>query len=301
VTAPSSAPAVVRSFHHADTGTWTHVVVDPATKRAAIVDPVLDFDPAAGVLHAGSARRVLEYVATAGLTIDWLLETHAHADHLSAAHWLRATPAAAGPAPGIGIGRGIVDVQRTFKERLGLGADFAADGSQFDRLFDDGERFRIGELEVEVLATPGHTPDGVSYRIGDAVFVGDTVFAPRGGTARCDFPGADAATLYRSIRRLYALPEATRVFLAHDYPPQGEEPLAWTTIGDERAANIHLRAETAESEFVALRTARDATLPVPRLMWHALQVNIRAGALPPADADGISRLVLPLRDERSFR
>ena len=288
---------LVRSFHHHDSASWTHVIVDPATRRAAIVDPVFDFDAASGRVHAGSARRVLEYLGTAGLTVEWILETHAHADHLSAATWLRDALAESGITARIGIGAGIIETQHRFKRLLDLGDEFIADAAQFDRTFDDGESFRIGELEVHVIATPGHTADGVSYRVGDAVFVGDTLFAPRGGSARCDFPGASASTLFQSIQRLYALPDATRMFLAHDYPPADEEPLAETTVGAQKAANIHVRADTTEQEFVALRTARDATLAVPKLLWPALQVNIRAGALPPAGANGTAYLKLPLRDE----
>ena len=286
---------LVRSFHHPESATWTHVLVDPSTLRAAIIDPALDFDAASGRVRADSARRVLEYLGTASLTVEWILETHAHADHLSAAAWLRER---LHPAPRVGIGAGIVEVQERFRRLLDLGEGFHADGSPFDCCFNDGDRFAVGDLEVQVIATPGHTPDGVSYRAADALFVGDTLFAPRGGSARCDFPGADAATLFRSIQRLYALPDATRMFLAHDYPPAGEEPLAETTVGAQKAANIHVRAATTEPEFVALRTARDATLAVPKLLWPALQVNIRGGALPPAHANGTAYLRIPLRDER---
>lgn len=286
---------LVRSFHHPSTGTWTHVVADPANLVAAIVDPVLDFDPASGAVGTDSARRVLEYLGTTGLRVAWILETHAHADHLTAAHWLRTTLARGGSAPAVAIGAGIVRVQRRFKAALNLGEDFATDGSPFDRLLDDGDTLALGALAIEVVATPGHTPDGVSYRVGDAVFVGDTVFAPRAGSARCDFPDGDAATLYRSVQRLYALPDATRVYLAHDYPAAGEEPLAQTTIGEQKAANIHLRSGVTQAEFVAVREARDATLAVPRLLWPSLQVNLRAGALPPPESNGCSYLKIPLR------
>ncbi len=286
---------LVRSFHHPESATWTHVLVDPSTLRAAIIDPVLDFDAASGSVRSDSARRVLEYLGTASLTVEWILETHAHADHLSAAAWLRERMQ---PTTRIGIGARIVDVQERFAYLVDPGEGFRADGSQFDRRFSDDDRFAIGALEVQVIATPGHTPDGVSYLAGDALFVGDTLFAPRGGSARCDFPGADAATLYRSIQRLYQLPDATRMFLAHDYPPAGEEPLAETTVGAQKAANIHVDADTSEHAFVALRKARDATLAVPKLLWPALQVNIRAGELPHAHADGTAYLRIPLRDDR---
>lgn len=285
---------LVRSFHHADTGTWTHVLVDPTSLRAAIIDPVLDFDAASGHVRADSARRVLEYLGTAGLQVEWILETHAHADHLSAAAWLRDTLM---PRPRIGIGAGIDAVQRHFAATLGLEAD-ALDAGDFDRRFADGDVLQVGTLELRVIATPGHTPDGVTYLAGDAAFIGDTLFAPGGGSARCDFPGASARTLYASIQRLYALPAATRLFLAHDYPPAGEEPMAQTTVADQRATNIHLRADTSAEDYVRLREARDATLPVPKLLWPALQVNIRGGRLPAPAANGVRYLHLPLHDAR---
>jgi glyoxylase-like metal-dependent hydrolase (beta-lactamase superfamily II) len=278
---------VLRSFHHADSGTWTHVLVDPATRCAAIVDPVLDFDPSTGRIRTLAVQRLLEYMETANLSVQWVLETHAHADHLSAGAWLREHTGAK-----LAIGAGIVEVQRTFKTLLDLGDEFAADGREFDRLLGDGDTLAIGGLEARVIATPGHTSDSVSYLIGDAVFVGDTVFAPSCGTARCDFPGGDAATLFRSIRRLYALGEGTRVFLCHDYPVSDQAPLAETTIRDEETDNIHVRATTQESEFVALRTARDATLATPKLLWPAIQFNIRGGRLP-ANSSGRAFFKLP--------
>jgi glyoxylase-like metal-dependent hydrolase (beta-lactamase superfamily II) len=279
----------VRSFHHVGSGTWTHVIVDPATLRAAIVDPVLDFDVASGRISCASAQRVLEYVGTAGLRIDWILETHAHADHLSAGAWLRERTQAK-----LAIGAGIVEVQRTFKQLLDLGEEFVADGTQFDRLFLDCDAFRIGTLDARVIATPGHTPDSISYVVGDAVFVGDTVFAPQAGTARCDFPGGGAATLYRSIRRLFELDGAMRVFLCHDYPTADAAPLAQTSIAAERATNAHLQAATAETDYVALRTQRDATLALPKLLWPSIQFNIRGGRLPPAARDGRAYMKLPV-------
>lgn len=281
---------LVRSFHHVETGTWTHVLVDVATLRAAIIDPVLDFDAASGSLRADSARRVLEYLGTASLTVEWILETHAHADHLTAATWMRD---ALTPTPRIGIGARIGDVQRHFAGVLGLDIDDHA----FDTHFVDGDVFQVGTLDVRVMATPGHTADGVTYLAGDAAFIGDTLFAPRSGSARCDFPGASAATLHASIQRLYALPDATRLFLAHDYPPAGEAPLAETTVGAQKAGNIHVRADTTASEYIALREARDATLPAPKLLWPALQVNIRGGRLPTPAPDGTMSLRIPLRDD----
>jgi glyoxylase-like metal-dependent hydrolase (beta-lactamase superfamily II) len=266
---------LVRSFHHAPTGTWTHVVVDPDTRAAAIVDGVLDFDVPSGCISTESAQRVLEYVETAALRVEWILETHAHADHLAAGAWLSQRTGAK-----LAIGAGIVQVQKTFKRVLELGDDFAADGSEFDHLFADGERFRVGNLDAEVIPTPGHTPDSVTYRVGDALFVGDTLFAPALGTARCDFPGGDAAKLYRSIRTLYGLPDATRVFLCHDYPAGDAAPVAETDVASEKRANIQLKAATSEAEYVELRTRRDATLAVPRLLWPSIQFNIRGGRLP---------------------
>jgi len=280
---------LVRSFHHADSGTWTHVIVDPATLHAAIVDSTLDFDAPSGQIRTDSAQRVLEYVATAGLHVDWVLETHAHADHLSAGAWIRERTQAK-----LGIGAGIVDVQRTFKRVLDLGDDFPVDGSPFDHLFADGETFRIGELDVRAMATPGHSSDGVSYLVGDAVFVGDTVFAPHCGTARCDFPGGDAATLYRSIMRLYGLPDATRVFLCHDYPTQDAAPVGEVEMQTQKTSNIHVRTTSTESEFIALRTKRDATLATPRLLWPAIQFNLRGGRLPATANGARAYLKLPV-------
>ncbi|MCE5233583.1 MAG: MBL fold metallo-hydrolase [Mizugakiibacter sp.] len=282
------SPRIV-PFFHADSGTWSYLVADPAG-HAAVVDPVLDYDAAAGRVSTRAADAIVERVRTDGLDVQWILETHAHADHLSAAQYLKARVGGQ-----VCIGAGIRRVQSTFAEVFNLGGDFATDGSQFDRLFDDGERFAIGALQAQVIACPGHTNDSVCYRIDDALFVGDTLFAPDVGTARCDFPGGDAALLYRTIRRLYELPDATRVFLCHDYPPQGRAPQCETSIGAEKAANIHVTAATGEDEFVARRRARDATLAAPRLLYPAVQVNIRAGALPAAEANGRRYLRIPLR------
>jgi glyoxylase-like metal-dependent hydrolase (beta-lactamase superfamily II) len=284
-----SGATIVRSFHHAESGTWSHVVVDPATRNAAIVDPVLDFDLPSGMIRTASAQRILEYVDTAGLRVEWILETHAHADHVSACGWLRERTGAR-----IGVGAGISDVQKTFKRLLDLDDDFPVDGSPFDRLFGDGETFRIGTLDVRVIATPGHTSDSVSYLAGDAVFVGDTLFAPKAGTARCDFPGGDAATLHRSIMRLYALPETTRVFLCHDYPAADAEPTAEVALAMQRDGNIHVRATTAEDEYAAIRNKRDATLAIPKLLWPALQINLRGGKLPSEGSGSRSYLKMPV-------
>jgi glyoxylase-like metal-dependent hydrolase (beta-lactamase superfamily II) len=284
----SSTP-VVHSFHHATSGTWTHVVVDPASGRAAVIDPVLDFDASSGRVGTRPAEELLARIGALGLVVEMVLETHAHADHLSAGAWLHERCGAP-----LVIGTGIVEVQRTFQRLLALDDGFVADGSQFDRLLRDGEALRIGALDARVIATPGHTPDSLSYLVGDALFVGDTLFAPAAGTARCDFPGGSAAMLYRSIRRLYELPESTRVFLCHDYPANGIDAIAQTRIGDEKQANTQLRADTPETDYIAVRERRDATLPVPKLLWPAIQFNIRGGRLPPADAQGRVFLKTPV-------
>jgi glyoxylase-like metal-dependent hydrolase (beta-lactamase superfamily II) len=277
----------VGSFLHKDTGTWTHVVHDG--EAAAIVDPVLDYDAASARTSTTSADAVLAFVRERALRVEWILETHAHADHLSAAGHLHDVLGAP-----IAIGRGITDVQAHFKQVFGLGDDFVADGRQFERLLDDGDEFAVGSLRVRAIATPGHTRDGLTYVFGDAACIGDTLFAPDIGTARCDFPGGDAVQLYASIRRVLALPENTRLFLCHDYPPASREPLVATTIAREANDNVHIGGGVDEADFVAKRRARDATLPVPRLLLPSLQVNIRGGRLPPVDADGQRYLRLPL-------
>lgn len=279
----------VEAFYDRATSTFTYLVYDRPGGRAAVIDPVLDYEPASARTSTASADRVLAAARDNGLTIDWILETHAHADHLTAAaHIKRETGAR------IAIGRGITAVQERFKGLFGLADEFRADGSQFDRLFADGDTFRIGALDARVIATPGHTDDSLTYVIGDAAFVGDTVFAPETGTARADFPGGDARKLYRSIRRLLELPEHTRLYLCHDYPPEGREARAQTSVEDQRSRNVHVRNGVDEDAFVKMRVERDATLPVPKLILPALQVNIRAGELPPPDANGIRYFRLPL-------
>jgi len=278
----------IRPFRHESTGTWSYVVADPETRKCAIVDPVLDFDPKSGSASTASAEAIATFVRDSGLSCQWILETHAHADHLSAAPWLQA--ALGGK---IAIGEGIRAVQRAFREILNLEPAFPVDGRQFDRLLADGEEFAIGSLTARVIATPGHTSDSLSYLVGDAVFVGDSIFMPDGGTARCDFPGGDAGVLYASIRRLYELPGETRVFVCHDYGPGGREVRCETTIADQRAGNIHVRDGTSEAEFTALRRRRDATLEMPVLIYPAVQFNIRGGRPPPAEANGRSYLKLP--------
>jgi glyoxylase-like metal-dependent hydrolase (beta-lactamase superfamily II) len=281
--------AIVTPFFHTPTGTWTYVVHEPASREAAVIDPVLDYDWRSGRTGTASADAVLAHLASEGLRLQWILETHAHADHLSCAPYLRLKAGGR-----IAIGAGIRQVQATFKRIFGLGEEFVPDGRQFDRLLADGDTVAIGGLSGRVIATPGHTNDSVSYLFGDALFVGDTIFMPDGGSARCDFPGGDAAALYRSVQRLYALPAATRVFVCHDYSPGGRAPQCETTLEAQRTCNIHLRADTTESDFVAMRRARDATLDVPNLIIPSVQVNIRAGHLPAAESDGVSYLKVPL-------
>jgi glyoxylase-like metal-dependent hydrolase (beta-lactamase superfamily II) len=280
----------ITPFFHADSSTWTYVVVDETTRQAAIVDPVLDFDAKSGHTSTTSAQQVLDHVREHDLHVRWILETHAHADHLSAGHWLKAHC----PDATLAIGEGIRTVQKAFRPIFNLGEHFPVDGSQFDHLFVDGERFAIGDIAAEVIAVPGHTSDSIAYRIGDALFVGDSIFMPDGGTARCDFPGGDARTLYRSIRRMYALPGDTRVFVCHDYAPGGRAYACETTIAAQKAGNIHAREGIAEDDFVAVRTARDATLAMPTLLLPAVQVNIRAGQLPEPEDNGVRYLKLPI-------
>ena len=280
---------VVSAFHHSATGSWTYLVMDEVTRAAAVIDPVLDYDWRSGRTGTASADQVVAHCRAAGANVLWILETHAHADHLSAAQHLCTSLGGS-----IAIGRGILKVQQTFKRVFGLGADFAADGSDFDRLLADDEGLSLGQLEIRVMPVPGHTNDSVAYVVGDAVFVGDTVFMPDGGTARCDFPGGDARELYRSVQRIYQLPPSTRVFVCHDYSPGGREPRCQSSVAEQRASNIHIRDGVAEDAFVQMRRARDATLDVPNLLIPAVQVNIRAGRLPPAAADGVSYLRVPL-------
>lgn len=285
----SHAHPQVEAFHDPDTGTVTYLVTDPATNHAAVIDPVLDFDPKSAHTATRAADAVIDRIRTRGPTIDWLLETHVHADHLSGMPYVKR--AVGGRS---GIGAHIDAVQRAFKDIFGFDRAFHADGSQFDHLFADGEHFALDTIPAQVLHTPGHTPACISYLIGDALFVGDTLFMPDSGTARCDFPGGDAATLYRSIRRLLALPRETRMFICHDYRPDGR-PAAWeTTVAEQRAQNIHIHDGVTEAEFVALRTARDRTLTVPVLIIPAVQVNIRAGELPPPDPNGVRYLRVPI-------
>lgn len=281
---------IVHPHRHAGTGTWSYVVADPRTREAALIDPVLDYDAASGRTSTVSAETLLADVDANGYRVRWLLETHAHADHLSAAHWLKSRF----PEAALAIGEGIRSVQRTFAPIFNLGADFATDGSQFDRLFAAEDRFALGAIAARVIPVPGHTDDSSAYLIGDALFTGDSLFMPDGGTARCDFPGGSAATLYRSIRRLFELPDDTRVFVCHDYGPGGREPACETTIGEQKRANIHVRDGIGEEEFVRMREARDATLAMPALIIPSVQTNIRAGELPPAEDNGVRYFKVPL-------
>ena len=285
---PASARPTVRAFFDEPTNTASYLVSDPATKAAVVIDPVLDYDQATGTGSTRSADAILAAAVAEGLKIEWVLETHAHADHLSGAPYIKLETGAR-----VGIGEHIREVQRIFRPVFNA-TDISGDGSEFDHLFVDGETFAIGGLEASVLHTPGHTPACVSYRIGDAVFCGDTLFMPDYGTARADFPGGDARTLYRSIQKLLALPPETRLFVCHDYKPADRGEYAWeTTIGDERK-NVHI-AGKSEGDFVIMREARDADLAAPLLLLPSIQTNIRAGKLPPAEANGVSYIKIPVK------
>ena len=285
----AGSAARISAFFDPATNSVSYLIADEATKTAAVIDPVLDFDAAASRVETHSADAILAAAADEGLTIAWVLETHPHADHLSAADHVRSRTGAK-----IGVGVGIREVQARFGP-LFEADDLEPDGADFDRLFEDGETLAMGDLKIEVMATPGHTPACVSYRVGDAVFVGDTLFMPDYGTARADFPGGDARQLYRSIRRILALPRETRLFLCHDYKAPGRDDFVWeSTVGDELDRNVHIHAGVSEEQYVAMRHARDATLEAPRLLYPSIQVNIRAGRLPPPDANGRRYLKLPL-------
>lgn len=280
----------IRAFFDEPTNTVSYLVADPATRKAAIIDPVFDYDHNSGTVDTRSVEAMLTAAGEAGYTVEWALETHAHADHLSGAPYIKARTGAK-----IGIGEHITEVQRIFRPIFNA-TDLDTSGRDFDHLFKDGERFRIGELDVEVLHTPGHTPADISYKVEDAVFVGDTMFMPDYGTARADFPGGDAHQLYRSIRRLTALPPETRLFMCHDYKAPGRDTYAWeTTVAEQREKNVHVKEGVSEDEFVAMRTARDAKLAAPRLLLPSIQTNIRAGKFPPAEANGVRYLMIPVK------
>lgn len=290
IAAAQKGVPIIRAFFDAPTFTVTYVVHDPETRRAAVIDSVLTYDPASGRTSADAAEPVLAYVREQALTVDWHLETHAHADHLSAAPYLQKQLGGQ-----IAIGAHICAVQKTFGALFNAGADFARDGSDFDHLWADGDSFSIGNLSVTVLHVPGHTPACVAYVIGDAVFVGDTMFMPDYGTARADFPGGDARTLFGSLRRILELPPETRLFMCHDYLPEGRSHYVWqTTVAEQRRANVHAHDGVSEDEFVAMREARDRTLAMPRLILPSVQVNMRAGHLPPAEDNGVVYLKIPV-------
>ncbi len=282
-------PATVEPFFDPATWTWTYVVHAGQGTACAIIDPVLDYDAKSGRTRTDSAQRVVDYVRAQRLSVQWILETHAHADHLSAAIWLREQLGGR-----IGIGGRIPAVQGVFKKIFHLEPEFATDGSQFDHLFADDETFAIGDLPARVLSVPGHTPACVAYQIGDVVFVGDTLFPPDVGTARCDFPGGSAQALYHSVRKLLSMPDETRLFMCHDYPPTDRAPRCETRVAEQRAHNIHIHDGISEAQFVAMRTKRDAGLHMPTLILPAIQVNIRAGHMPPPEANGVSYLKIPI-------
>lgn len=290
IAAAQSGVPQIKAFFDEPTFTVTYVVHDQETRRAAIIDSVLDYDPASGRTSFSSADAVLAYVVEKGLAVDWHLETHAHADHLSAAPYLQAKVGGR-----IAIGEHITTVQQTFGKLFNAGTEFARDGSDFDDLWKDGDQFRIGNLNLTVLHVPGHTPACIAYVIGDAVFVGDTMFMPDYGTARADFPGGDARRLFQSARRLLSLPAETRLFMCHDYLPEGRTEYVWeTTVAAERAANVHIHDGVSEDEFVAMRETRDKTLAMPRLILPAVQVNMRAGHFPPPEDNGVTYLKIPV-------
>jgi glyoxylase-like metal-dependent hydrolase (beta-lactamase superfamily II) len=281
---------VIRAFFDEPTNTISYLVADPRTKRAAVIDPVLDYDPNSGTVDARSVKSMLIAAEKAGHAVEWSLETHAHADHLTGSPYVKAKTGAK-----IGIGENIKEVQRIFRPVFNA-TDLKTDGSDFDHLFADGERFKIGDLDVEVIHTPGHTPACISYKIGDAVFVGDTLFMPDYGTARADFPGGDARKLYRSIQRILALPPETRLFMCHDYKAPGRDHYAWeTTVAEQRRSNVQVHQGVSEEQFNAARNARDAKLSAPKLLLPSIQVNIRAGRFPAAEANGVRYLKLPVK------
>jgi glyoxylase-like metal-dependent hydrolase (beta-lactamase superfamily II) len=280
----------IQPFFDKTTATVTYIVSDPATQRCAIIDPVLDYDPQAGTTATTSADRLIDTIKKSGLTVEWLLETHIHADHLTAAHYLKEKLGGK-----TGISDGIIDVLKYWVPIFDTADDTPLDGSQFDHLFADGETFRLGSLDVKVMHTPGHTPACACYIIEDAVFVGDTVFMPYGGTARADFPGGDAATLYRSIQKIFALPGETRMFICHDYPPEGQEASWETTVGEQKAKNKMINDGVSEASYIDARKTRDSKLPVPRLLYPSIQVNCRAGDLGETQENGMQDIKIPVK------
>lgn len=279
----------ITAFFDEQTSTVSYLVADPKSRRAAIIDSVLVYEANAGRTGGLLADRIVEAATAQGLTVDWILDTHPHADHLTAAAYLKEKLGAP-----VAIGAGIAAIQGNWRDVYNFGPDFALDGSQFDRLLEEGDRLKLGEMEIEIWHTPGHTPACLSYRIGDSIFVGDTLFMPDYGTARCDFPGGDARVLYRSIRRILDLPTDTRVFVCHDYQPGGREPRWEATVAEHRAENPHVKDGIGEDAFVAMRTERDKELDMPELILPSLQVNIRAGQLPTPEPNGTAYLKIPL-------
>jgi glyoxylase-like metal-dependent hydrolase (beta-lactamase superfamily II) len=289
LTVDLSVKPEVKGFFDPATNTISYVVKDPASPSCAIVDSVMDIDYAAGRITYDHADELIAHVRANGLTLEWLIETHVHADHLSAAPYIQRHLGGK-----IGIGRNITEVQDTFGKVFNEGTEFQRDGSQFDRLFDDGDRYKVGEMVCTAMHTPGHTPACMTHIMGDAAFVGDTLFMPDGGSARADFPGGDAGQLYDSIQKVLALPDETRLFMCHDYGPNGRDIRWETTVGDEKAHNIHVGKGTTREAFVAMRTSRDKTLAMPKLIIPSLQVNMRGGDLPPADEEGKRFLKVPI-------
>jgi glyoxylase-like metal-dependent hydrolase (beta-lactamase superfamily II) len=281
----------IEMFFDTDSSTCSYVVVDNKTQHAAIIDPVLNYDAAAGAVSTEAADEILHFIQQHKLSVEWILETHAHADHLSAADYLKVKTGAP-----IAIGAGIKQVQQTFKFIFNIhDTELQAKGDYFDKLFQDNEQFSIGSVKAQVINTPGHTNDSISYLIGDNLFVGDSLFMPDGGTARCDFPGGDAHVLFQSIQRIYQLPEQTNIYICHDYQPEGRPLRYKTTVAEQKQQNIHVKASTTEQEFVQKRQARDKSLAVPRLIYPAVQVNIRGGQLPKAADNGVSYIKIPLK------
>ncbi len=280
----------IKAFFHANSSTLTYVLSDPGSGEAAVIDPVMNFDASSGQVSWPNAEQIIEYVKSQRLEVKWILETHAHADHISGAQYIKQHLGGE-----IAIGRGICQVQKTFKNVFNLEADFAVDGSQFDHLLDDGETLALGSLTIEVLNTPGHTNDSVTYVVGKNAFVGDTLFMPDSGTARCDFPGGDAELLYDSVQRIYALGDDVTIWVCHDYQPNDRALNYKATVAEHKAANIHVNQNTGKNAFVEVRQTRDATLAVPKLLYPSVQVNIRAGHLPKPEANGSTYIKLPIK------
>lgn len=281
---------LIQAFLDTDTETISYVVADQQLQRAAIIDPVLNYDPKSGEITTKEADRIIAFIESSQLKVEWILETHAHADHLSAAQYLKSKLGGK-----VAIGENIQKVQRVFSEKFNLDQSFVCDGSQFDQLLKEGESIRLGEYDIHVMFVPGHTPADSAYQIGDAVFVGDTLFMPDVGTARCDFPGGDAHTLYQSIQKILALPDSTRLFMCHDYPPEQRAQHAWqTTVAEQKQKNIHVNSAISEQVFVGMREKRDAGLDMPRLIYPSIQMNIRAGHLPAAESNGQTYFKIPV-------